>query len=72
MRRRLLDAAAVDAALDQAYADADEADLALDALGARVLTDAGDRRRAVAFLRRRGFSPDAAWRAVRGHGTDLR
>jgi regulatory protein len=72
MRRRLLDAASIDAALDGAYADADEAALALDALGARVLTDPGDRRRAVAFLLRRGFSPDAAWRAVRGHGDDLR
>jgi regulatory protein len=72
MRRRLLDAATVDAALDEAYADADEAALALDALGGRALSDPGDRRRAVAFLLRRGFSPDAAWRAVRGHGDALR
>jgi regulatory protein len=71
MRRRLLDAATVDAALDEAYADADEAALALDALGTRALSDPGDRRRAVAFLLRRGFSPDAAWRAVRG-GEELR
>ena len=71
MRRRLLDAATVDAALDEAYADADEAALALDALGARALSDPGDRRRAVAFLLRRGFSTDAAWRAVRG-GEELR
>jgi regulatory protein len=71
MRRRLLDAATVDAALDEAYADADEAALALDALGARTLSDPGDRRRAVAFLLRRGFSPDAAWRAMRD-GEDLR
>ncbi|HET6600841.1 MAG TPA: RecX family transcriptional regulator [Gaiella sp.] len=71
MRRRLLDAATVDAALDEAYADADEAALALDALGARALSDPGDRRRAVAFLLRRGFSPDAAWRAMRD-GEDLR
>jgi regulatory protein len=71
MRRRLLDAATVDAALDETYADADEAALALDALGGRALSDPGDRRRAVAFLLRRGFSPDAAWRAMRD-GEDLR
>lgn len=71
MRRRLLDAATVDAALDEAYADADEAALALDALGGHALSDPGDRRRAVAFLLRRGFSPDAAWRAMRD-GEDLR
>jgi SOS response regulatory protein OraA/RecX len=68
MRRRLLDAAAADQAIDEAYADADEAALALDALGSRALNDAGDHRRAVAFLLRRGFSPEAAWRAVRAHG----
>lgn len=68
MRRRLLDDAAVEAAIDEAYAGADEAALALDALGARVLNDAGDHRRAVAFLLRRGFSSEAAWRAVRAHG----
>lgn len=65
MRRRLLDAALVETALDGAYESDDEADLAADALGARVVNDAADRRRAVAFLLRRGFSPDAAWRAVR-------
>lgn len=68
MRRRMLDAAAVEAAIDDAYADADEAALALDALGARALNDAADHRRAVAFLLRRGFSSDAARRAVRAHG----
>jgi SOS response regulatory protein OraA/RecX len=55
----------VETALDGAYESDDEADLAADALGARVVNDAADRRRAVAFLLRRGFSPDAAWRAVR-------
>jgi regulatory protein len=68
MHRRLLDATAVEGALDEAYADADEAALAREALGARSLSDAGDRRRAVSFLLRRGFSPDAAWRAVRSEG----
>lgn len=65
MRRRLLDAAVAEAALDAAYGNADEAELAVDALGSRVVADAGDRRRAVAFLVRRGFSPGAAWQAVR-------
>jgi len=72
MRRRLLYPAAVETAIDDAYADADEAALALDALGSRVLNDAGNHRRAVAFLLRRGFSPEAAWRAVRVRGDDLR
>jgi SOS response regulatory protein OraA/RecX len=72
MRRRLLDATSVETALDGAYADADEAGLALDALGSRVLHDAADRRRAVAFLLRRGFSPEAAWRAVRSESDDPR
>jgi regulatory protein len=72
MRRRLLDTTSIDAALDAAYDDADEAQLALAALGSRSVDDAADRRRAVAFLLRRGFSPDAAWRAVRREGSDLR
>ena len=72
MRRRLLDPAVVETAIDDAYADADEAALALDALGSRVLNDAGDHRRAVAFLLRRGFSPEAAWRAVRARADDPR
>ena len=72
MRRRLLDPAALETAIDEAYADADEAALALDALGSRVLNDAGDHRRAFAFLLRRGFSPDAARRAVRARGDEPR
>jgi regulatory protein len=72
MRRRLLEAASVDAALDAAYDDSDEAQLALEALGSRAVDDDADRRRAVAFLLRRGFSPDAAWRAVRSRGGDER
>src|SRR4029078_8859574 len=72
MHRSLLDPAAMETAIDEAYADADEAALALDALGSRVLNDAGDHRRAVAFLLRRGFSPEAAWRAVRVRGDDQR
>jgi SOS response regulatory protein OraA/RecX len=70
MHRRYLDAAMVDEALDEAYGDADEAQLAVEALGSRAVTDAGDRRRAVSFLVRRGFSPGAAWRAVRSRADD--
>ena len=72
MRRRLLDAESIDAALAAAYDDADEAQLALEALGTRALDADADRRRAVAFLLRRGFSPDAAWRAVRSERGDER
>ena len=72
MRRRLLDAVVVETAIDDAYADADEAALALDALRSRVLNDAADYRRAFAFLLRRGFSPDAARRAVRTRGDEPR
>ena len=70
MRRRSLDGAIVEAALDAAYGDAEEARLAVEALGSRAVTDVGDRRRAVAFLVRRGFSPDAAWWAVRSRADD--
>ena len=70
MRRRYLDAAIVEAALDAAYGDADEAKLAVEALGSRAVTDVGDRRRAVAVLVRGGFSPGAAWRAVRSGADD--
>jgi regulatory protein len=72
MRRRLLDSTSVEPALDEAYAEDDEVALALEALGSRVVNDAADRRRAVAFLVRRGFSPDAAWRAVRSRDDDSR
>lgn len=72
MRRRCLDAAVAEEALDAAYEDADEARLAEHALGSRSLEDDGDRRRAVAFLVRRGFSPSAAWQAVRSRGGDAR
>jgi regulatory protein len=72
MRRRLLDTTSVETALDETYGDDEEVGLALEALGSRTVNDAADRRRAVAFLLRRGFSPDAAWRAVRGLEDDPR
>jgi SOS response regulatory protein OraA/RecX len=52
-------------ALDDVYGGVDESDLARRALGRRGVERDRDRRRAVAFLLRRGFSPSAAWAAVR-------
>lgn len=52
-------------ALDEVYSDHDEAELARTALGERRVSDDAERRRAVAFLARRGFSAGAAWKAVR-------
>ena len=51
-------------ALDEAYAEQDETALAREALGRRPLVDDADRRRASAFLARRGFSARAAWKAI--------
>jgi regulatory protein len=65
LRRRGLDAPTADAALDAAYGETDEAELARRALGRRPTTDAAERRRAAAFLARRGFSSAAAWDAIR-------
>jgi regulatory protein len=70
MRRRCLEAGVAETALDAAYGDADETWLAKQALGSRSLEDDGDRRRAVAFLVRRGFSAAAAWQAVRSRSVD--
>jgi regulatory protein len=65
LRTRGLPRALCDAALDEAYGGRDEVALAREALGRRAVADEADRRRAVAFLARRGFSAGAAWRAVR-------
>jgi regulatory protein len=51
--------------LDAVYCDVDETTLARRALGHRVVESDSERRRAVAFLLRRGFSSPAAWSAVR-------
>lgn len=64
MRRRGLASSLAEAALDAAYGDEDEIGLAVRALGSRRLADERDRRRAAAFLMRRGFSPAASWQAV--------
>ncbi len=65
LRRRRLAAAVADGALESAYGSADEVALAQRALGRRSVEDDAARRRAVAFLCRRGFSGGAAWEAVR-------
>ena len=48
-----------------AYGSEDEVELARAALGRRAVGDDAERRRAVAFLGRRGFSASSAWKAVR-------
>ncbi len=58
------------AALAEAYDELDEAALALEALGRRSVTGDADRRRALAFLARRGFSTGAAWAAIRRAGDE--
>lgn len=65
LRARRLPRELADTALDEAYGDRDEVALAREALGPRAVSDDADRRRAIAFLARRGFSSGAAWNAVR-------
>jgi regulatory protein len=65
LRRRALAAEVAEPALDDAYGEADEAALASAALGPRTVVDDRDRRRAAAFLIRRGFSSAVAWQVVR-------
>jgi len=65
LRARGLPRDLADGALDEAYGGHDEVALAREALGRRAVADDADRRRAVAYLARRGFSAGAAWRAVR-------
>jgi SOS response regulatory protein OraA/RecX len=64
LRARGLSGALTEAALDEAYGGRDEVALARKALGRRAVADDADRRRAIAFLARRGFSARAAWKAV--------
>jgi regulatory protein len=70
LRRRGLPIALADAALDSAYGETDEVALARAALGSRPTGDDASRRRAAAFLARRGFSSAAAWRALRSRESD--
>ncbi len=52
-------------ALAAAYDEDDETALARKALGRRPVVGDAERRRATAFLARRGFSARAAWAAVK-------
>ena len=70
LRRRGLPGGLADDALDAAYGDVDEVELARAALGSRATADDAARRRAAAFLARRGFSSAATWQAVRARSTE--
>ena len=72
LRRRRLPEPEIAAALEAAYADADERELAAAALGSRPCSDERERRRAVACLARRGFSTGVAWQVVRSRDGDAR
>lgn len=72
LRRRRLPEPEIAAALEAAYADADERELASAALGSRPCGDERERRRAVAYLVRRGFSTGLAWQLVRSRDGDAR
>jgi regulatory protein len=65
LRRRGVPEPFAEEALETVYGGADEDALARAALGSRRTDDDPSRRRAASFLVRRGFSPGAAWRAVR-------
>lgn len=67
LRRRGLPTEVAAEALDDAYGDTDEPVLARQALGKRHPPESDtERRRAVSYLVRRGFSSSAAWAAVKG------
>lgn len=65
LRRRGIGTPEAEVALDDAYGSGDEPALAAAALGARPVTKHTERRRAVAFLVRRGFSATVVWEVVR-------
>ena len=65
LRRRGIPELLAVRAIDDAYRDGDESELARRALRERPVHDAPAQRRAAAFLVRRGFSASAAWSAVR-------
>ena len=64
LRSRGLRGPLAEAALAEAYGEQDEAALAREALGRRSAATDADRRRALSFLARRGFSSTAARAAV--------
>jgi regulatory protein len=65
LRRRKLPERLAARALEDAYGETDELELATLALRERTVEGDAGRRRAAAFLVRRGFSSAAAWGAVR-------
>jgi regulatory protein len=64
LRSRGLTGPLASEALATAYGEVDEVALARQALGRRSVDGDAARRRATAFLARRGFSAGAAWKAV--------
>lgn len=70
LRSRGLSGSLAKAALSEAYDGRDEVALAREALGRRAVADDADRRRAITFLARRGFSARAAWKAVQEAAAD--
>ena len=64
LRSRGLSGALAEAALADTYDCADEQAIAREALGRRAVATDADRKRAIAYLARRGFSARAAWKAV--------
>jgi regulatory protein len=65
LRSRGLSGALAEAALAETYdAGDDESAIAREALGRRAVASDADRKRAIAYLARRGFSARAAWKAV--------
>ena len=65
LRSRGLAGALAEAALAETYDGGDdETTIARDALGRRAVASNADRKRAIAYLARRGFSSRAAWKAV--------
>ena len=64
LRTRGLAGEVAEEALAAAYDEDDETALARKALGRRPVSGDAARRRATAFLARRGFSARAAWKAV--------
>ena len=65
LRSRGLSGALAEAALAESYDDGEnEETLARRALGRRAVAGDADRKRAIAYLARRGFSARAAWKAV--------
>jgi SOS response regulatory protein OraA/RecX len=65
LRRRGLSSVDAEQALEGAFGEVAESALAAAALASRPVADERERRRAVAFLVRRGFSPAIAWQVVR-------